>query len=312
MRVNLYIGAETNNLFDKASQSWFQPCTELPSGGLKYTKMKTLVICRIDGREKIPSWLFNLEEYASVVVSTYGATFRSGNHHFIGGKWIGVLDYFRQNPAALTEYDYFWFPDDDIETDGDTAASFLQLCADNKFELAQPALTPDSYFAYRETIQNPQFQFRKTNFVELMMPLMRRDFLIKVLPLLEDKHAALGVDWIWQTLAEAPRRNVAIIDRYPMRHGRPRNTNLKARMTSQGVDLLAERAETFARYNIKPLQPVTFSARLRNGRDIVHPLRISLSLCIGYTRVRSAIRHGSWPGLFPLKLAWRNIWMHGA
>lgn len=238
--------------------------------------------------------------------STYGMV-EEGVHHFRGGKWAGLYDFFRQNPDLLHAYDYFWFPDDDIETIAGIASAFLSLCAEEGFELAQPALTPDSYFAYRETIVNPRFRFRRTNFVELMMPLMRREFLLRVLPLFDGRHAALGIDWVWQEAAVRPLENVAVVDAYPMSHTRPRNRYLASKMREQDINLAEERSRTFAMYDIQPIVPIVYGGRLKNGVETGNRLRLAAELLLGYEKIRRKVENGAWTARHTVKLVVRQL-----
>ena len=269
--------------------------------------MSALVVCRVEHSQKAPAWMKELDGAAVFRCSAYGAQQEPGVHHYRGGKWAGIYDFFRKQPELLQSYDYFWFPDDDIETTADKASSFMSICMENGFELAQPALTTDSYFAYRETIENPRFRFRRTNFVELMMPLMKREFLLKVLPLFEGKHAALGIDWIWQEAAARPYENVAIIDAFPMSHTRPRNLHLVTKMRDQDISITDEKTKTFEAHNIKLHNPIVYSGELKNGATIRNRLHLAGELLIGHIKVRKKIKNGRWSADHTVRLLLRQL-----
>lgn len=203
-----------------------------------------------------------------IVVSGYGDAELAWDHYFKGGKWTGVFDYFSKNKEILDEYDYFWFPDDDIETSEDSLKTFFAIVAERRLELAQPALTANSYYADRITLANPNFTFRWTNFVELMMPMMSRALFKRLLPLLEGRHAGLGLDFFWHQLADAPDKSVGIIDATPMAHLRPRRVHLKKSLEKMAVDLSDERTRTFAELSIKRQRPVNLAAQLHSGEII--------------------------------------------
>lgn len=265
--------------------------------------MKFLVVCRVEKCANAPKWLSELGELAKVEYSTYGDEPEHEAHFFRGGKWAGLHDFFMQNPKLLEIYEYFWFPDDDILTTGDNAAAFLRLCRLENFELAQPSLTPDSYFAYRELIGNPRFSFRNTNLVELMMPCMRADFLRRVLPLFEGKHAALGLDWMWQNLAQAPLEKIAVVDAYPMLHSRPRNQHLTAKMRGQDISIADERAAMFAEHSIQTMVPLVYSARLLSGRHVKNNFALTALLLLGHLTVAPKVTNGVWRRKHTFKLA---------
>ncbi len=202
-------------------------------------------------------------------------------HYFKGGKWSGLFDYFRTRPELLERSRYFWFPDDDIETSGDTIRRFLAVVREKDLKLAQPALTPDSYYAHRITLHNPNFTIRRTNFVELMMPIMHRDVLVQVLPIFEGRHAALGLDLFWHQLTPDPQRNVAIIDATPMRHARPRRKHLNGNLSSMAIDMLQERQRTMEELSIRASTPGVHSAETVGGATLNKGPLLTLALVHG-------------------------------
>ncbi|NGO89834.1 MAG: DUF707 domain-containing protein, partial [Halomonas sp.] len=138
-----------------------------------------LIVCRAESYHKAPEWLSTSASEYDVLISQYGVDADEKHHACNGGKWIGICDLFNSNPELLEKYDYFWFPDDDIQTDPSDVVDFFKTVQAHGFQLSQPSLTPQSVYAYRLTISNPRFNFRLTNFVELMMPLVHKDLLHK-------------------------------------------------------------------------------------------------------------------------------------
>ncbi len=199
-------------------------------------------------------------------------------HFYRGGKWSGLYDFFACHPEDLENYDLFWFPDDDIETDAPTVNRFLEIVKRQRFELAQPALSPDSYYSSPIVLAHDRFEFRRTNFVELMMPVMDRTMLKRLLPVFEERHAALGIDLMWHQLASYPDRNVAIVDGAPMGHRRQRNTHLKNRMKDLSVDIQVEKRETMSAFGIREPWQVVRSARTKDGLDLSRSVRLLAAL----------------------------------
>nr|WP_321460986.1 hypothetical protein [uncultured Cohaesibacter sp.] len=204
-------------------------------------------------------------------------------HHYKGGKWSGIYDFFVNFPELLREFDYFWFVDDDILADIEVVSKFFEIVSAHGFALAQPALTSQSYWAHRITLQNEGFIFRNSNLVELMMPVMKRDFLEKVLPLFKGRDAAMGVDFMWHQLTENPQRDVAIIDATPMTHSRPRQMFLKSAMKQQDRDIYRERSETCNALSIRRQMPVVLGGLTvagkyyKRGPSLLPKLLIELS-----------------------------------
>lgn len=156
-----------------------------------------------------------------------------------GGKWDAVHRLLAARPDLL-ETDRIWLPDDDIETDAATVARFLAIVVAEDLALAQPALTPDSEFSHYVTIRNPLTRLRRTDFVELMAPLLTPQILRACLADMEGRPAAKGLDFVWQRHVDDPRR-IAIVDAAAMAHRRPIGSHLVARARAAGQDVNAER-----------------------------------------------------------------------
>ncbi len=201
----------------------------------------------------------------AVDISRY--RFREGDegHCFRGGKWAGIYDYFEKNRDLLDRFDYFWLPDDDIESSPANVLDFLAIVARNRFRLAQPALRPDSYFAHALTLQSPYFVYRNTSLVELMMPVFSAALLKEVLPLFKDRHAALGLDLFWHQLPSRSKRAVAIVDATPMGHYRPRQQFLAGNMTQMQVNIVEEGKATRRQFGVKRQPLANIGAKTRLG-----------------------------------------------
>lgn len=260
-----------------------------------------LVICRVDNVDAAPKWAKSHEKLYDCVLSQYGVDVDPCQHFFAGGKWAGICDLLTKQPELLDQYEYFWLPDDDIETTPEDIYYFLNFCKSQNFELAQPALTPHSVYAYSITLANPYFQFRKTNFVELMMPFVKRNLLQRLLPILTNKHAALGVDWVWYTYVSKPGSQVAIVDAVQMGHYRPRNKHLAGIMKEKhNIDILEERQQTFKELKIKPLKPMAHQGILLDGRE-VEKFHLALKSIFGYYAIRNKIeQRWSWKNYLKL------------
>lgn len=256
--------------------------------------MKQFILVRLGREQNVRPWIESEE-----IRALYGRGFsffedafdpeadlNAIQHHYLGGKWAGIYDFFQQHPDLIDRYEYFWFPDDDIETTPDDAVRFLEIVQQEGFALAQPALRPDSYYAYHITLANPVFRFRRTNFVELMMPIFRRDLLKAVLPLFKDRHAAMGLDFFWHQLAKKPERDVAIIDAVAMGHYRPRQTHLKGRMTAMQVDIHNERDRTMEQFSIHTQPPTTLSGVTSGGSFLKRGPLLWLAYWLGLMQIR--------------------------
>jgi hypothetical protein len=146
-------------------------------------------------------------------------------HRGKGGKWEGLLDFFREFPEVIEKYDYFWLPDEDISTDVDTVNALCRIASDYSLEVCQPSLDVNSYYSYLITLRHPSFKLRYTNFVEIMMPFISRAVLKEMLPMFENKRAGFGLDFVFPLVAAKVsgdgERSTAIIDCISVCHTRP-------------------------------------------------------------------------------------------
>ena len=86
-----------------------------------------------------------------------------------GQKLRLVYRYLKDNPQYLEHYDYFFIPDDDIQTDQAGIERLFNLMEEYGLQIAQPALER-SYYTYPHTLLEHFSLLRYTNFVEMMAP----------------------------------------------------------------------------------------------------------------------------------------------
>lgn len=133
-------------------------------------------------------------------------------------KWrtvAAVLDRIRAD-----DYDWFFFPDDDLEYPADFLQRFLDVLERHDVALAQPALTADSYSTWKICTRDPGAELRLTNFVEVMAPCFRRDALTLLQPTLRADLSPMGYgfDLHWGYACEAAGLRMGIVDATPVAH----------------------------------------------------------------------------------------------
>lgn len=171
-------------------------------------------------------------------------------HRVTGQKWPGLLATLTECHELIAGYDYVWFPDDDLLCEPENVSEFFTIVDQLKLDLAQPALTPNSYFVHPIVLQHAAFQVRFTNFVELMCPLMSRDMLARALPTMSGTLSGWGVDAAWPRLTRTGR--IAIVDSTPIQHTRPiLGGNGYHTNQSAGVSMQTEEMQAFERYGVR-------------------------------------------------------------
>ena len=149
-------------------------------------------------------------------LSAAGAAFV---HEVKGAKWPGLEQTLIAHWDQIQKYRYVWLPDDDLLCVPEQVSRMFSICEDLGLELAQPALTPDSYYTHVATLQHSAFQLRFTNFVEIMAPVLSTELLARVFHTLRGQISGFGLDALWPRLSRIGK--VAIIDDTPVRHTRP-------------------------------------------------------------------------------------------
>ncbi|HYG26666.1 MAG TPA: hypothetical protein VD906_07155 [Caulobacteraceae bacterium] len=166
-----------------------------------------------------------------------------------GGKWTGLTACLETLGDRVLQYDWIGFPDDDLIADCRTWNRFFDILDEMQPKLAQPALHWRSFVTWDFLIQRIGVKARWTNFVEIMTPVMSRDFFLKVRGALGANASGYGYDFWWPTLAEPKARSVLVVDAAPVLHTRkPLSGGLHAVLQAKGQDVMGERDAFFAEH----------------------------------------------------------------
>lgn len=141
--------------------------------------------------------------------------------HIKGFKLKAIYEYLTNNPQFLSQYDYFFFPDDDIRTDVDTINRLFDTMKVLRLKIAQPSLKRMSYYSWFHTLQNMACKLRYTNFVEMMVPCFSQSALKSVLFTFNENATGWGTEMHWPLLLDSNHRDMAIIDDISVLHTRP-------------------------------------------------------------------------------------------
>ena len=118
----------------------------------------------------------------------------------------------------IDNYEYFWFPDWDIEIDSESVLKLVDKAKIFTLSLAQPSLSNDSFISWDITRHNPSTDVRLTNFVEVMCPLFTSEFLKEVLWTFSLNYSSWGLDFLWASLSG--NRYLGIVDSVIVKHSR--------------------------------------------------------------------------------------------
>lgn len=233
--------------------------------------MKNLVVARCGKNSLHPNWLAGESPEFDLIVTYYGdqvpeAWENQGYpiHMIKGSKWKGLYQFFNTHDI-WREYDNILLPDDDLLFDAKTLNTFFRVVCDLNLDLAQPALDTQSYFTHPITLVSESFDFRITNFVEIMCPCLSRRFLEESLPLFAMSDSGYGMDNYWATLLdEKGFQPPVIVDRTTITHTRPVGSAGNGGSSSPMMDL-----QRFLRMkNITVEKSVNLAGILKTGRHI--------------------------------------------
>ena len=194
-------------------------------------RRRNLVVIRANEHSVHPSWPIDIpaaDRTWDLCTSFYGkeASFPPkdfAEYHVLQNKdqkWPAIHKLFHRS-SAFWDYEYFLFPDDDIETSWGGINRMFEICRRQGLHLAQPALAPGSFYAHPITLRNQAFSMRFTNFVEIMTPMFSRFALEVCAPTFATSQIGCGLDYIWPHLLGNQTTRTAIIDETPVLHGRP-------------------------------------------------------------------------------------------
>ena len=181
-------------------------------------------------------------------------------------KFPGAAEICAAAPFLATQYEAVLFLDDDVAVPPGRLSQLLERFMALGLKLGQAALTPDSPHSHVETLANPTTAVRYTDFVEVMMPIFRRDALATCLPSFATCISGWGLDWVWPKLVGCANREVGFIDELPLRHTKPVDLAGGAfyeLLRRLGIDPWREMADLLARHGLKHQPPRILGAQMR-------------------------------------------------
>jgi hypothetical protein len=246
-----------------------------------------LVVVRCGDRSLHNGWLEGSRNW-DLAVSYFGADdaepFGAASfvHRFKGGKWDGLFAFFSAFPECLERYDYIWLPDDDIKTSGGDISQMFACMAENKFELAQPSLSGESFMSRLIPLQNPLFEYRNVNLVEIMVPILDRRLMKLVLPLFKTTKSGFGFDFVWNRFTNDPLKSVAIIDKIQVTHTRPIGGPLHKLIAAANESPPQELERFLAGYGVLTQTEMILGGKLRSGVVIRRPSIAAAFAALGW------------------------------
>jgi hypothetical protein len=201
-----------------------------------------------------------------------------------GGKWDGLHKTLRA--IHLEAYDFVWLPDDDIDARPQDVDRMFALACRHNLAVCQPALTLDSYFSHFIVLACHGFRLRYTNFVEIMVPCLRRDTLERILPFFADTMSGFGLDDLWCRLQADNNKAAAILDDVHVRHTRPPGLALERRVEMSGRTPDQELDEMRSTFGVERyMRSLAYAGILTDGKEVTGERKMGLLMAACYLRL---------------------------
>jgi hypothetical protein len=137
-----------------------------------------------------------------------------------GPKYIGLSECLEREKDFLSRYSHIGFPDDDLDCDAGAWNTAFSVLDEIGAALGQPALDTRSFFSYDMMLRRRRLKYREVDFVELMCPIFKVDFLRDVMPTWRLNQSSWGLDYVWREMARRQNRRLAIVDACEVLHTR--------------------------------------------------------------------------------------------
>ncbi|WP_159350870.1 DUF707 domain-containing protein [Roseomonas harenae] len=178
-------------------------------------------------KNNIAAWLTEPDRSWDLVVAYYGDDAEIGrkletvSSVYIprkGSKFQNLHAINLGNPHLLSQYDYVWVVDDDVQMTPSQIERVFDIAESWDLWVCQPAFDKNGKYSHKVTVRpNQKFSgdslLRFVNFVEVTCPLFRKDKLIEFLDCYDGSLVGWGIDfWMAHVLQSDRYRKFAIID----------------------------------------------------------------------------------------------------
>lgn len=215
-------------------------------------KNKNLIVVRAGDKSLHPQWINDQIRNWDIAVSYFGdypERYKDQYdflHLFKGSKWQGLANFVNTHDALLKEYDFIWFPDDDLFVTCEVINEFFILCNELDLTIAQPALTTYSHYSWPITLESKSHFFRLTDFIEIMAPCFKQDRFQLFKNTFSLNSSGWGLEWLWSDIAI--KNNIlkfGILDQTPVFHTRKVGIAAHGGSTASPQDELDELLKKF-------------------------------------------------------------------
>lgn len=145
--------------------------------------------------------------------------------HQKGAKWRHARNHL--SAEKVDAYDFIFVWDDDIDVTHFSLSKFLEIMTKNRLDIAQPALSKDSYFSHEIVVVRNNSVGRLTDFVEVMVPVFTRSAWNKLREMIPTNYCDWGQPLDYYLMALTQCHRMGIIDATPVKHTRPISSTMR-------------------------------------------------------------------------------------
>lgn len=168
-----------------------------------------------------PARLFDLVVNDWTGSGRYSAAAQQAEYKFAeqGHKWPTIARILPQLPR----YKFYAFIDEDIDVSVDNLNNLFKTGELFGLSVFQGALTLRSHYSHEVSRVQAGSYARATTFVEIMAPFFSAEALDKCVGTFSISELGWGLEYLWNDILRS--EGMAIVDRYPMTHIRPVQSN---------------------------------------------------------------------------------------
>lgn len=207
---------------------------------------KNLVVCPAGDNSLHPNWINGNPEF-DLALLYYGnndeilENYKNNSKILIkkkSEKWHLIKFFIENNLEFIDNYDYIWFPDDDLDIKCEDINKLFDTHKKYNLKLSQPSVSGFVSYDIERKVNNSILRY--TNFVEILCPLMSKECLNTLMDTFTINESGWGMDYLWVKKLGNPIDKIAIIDEVTVEHTKPVGGDYSGRFSRSPMDEFIE------------------------------------------------------------------------
>jgi hypothetical protein len=185
---------------------------------------KHLILTTIGRRDCLPSWKSQnpnydiwLVYYKPDIDYDYYVKKADRFFHVPTFKYPALYKVISENWSEISKYKYIWMPDDDILLKRGMINHLFNTAEQYNLQMAQPSIVAKNY-TWPVTIHQRDSKLRYVSMIEIMCPMFSVDALEKCYPTFKESNSGWGLEGVWASKLNWPKKSFAVIDEVVIEH----------------------------------------------------------------------------------------------